>query len=69
MTGATCDGCGALRFESWPHGAAVMKCEKPPRAMQHTAGGGRVLEYSDIGRFGKIRRPAWCGPGRESPTR
>lgn len=57
---ASCNGCGALRFERWPKGVLTAKCTDVPARMQHTPGGSRVVDVSAIGRERSIPRPIWC---------
>lgn len=63
-----CDGCAALRAESWvPRPSAAAICESRRKAAW--LGAHRVLTISKTGPRGliKIIRPAWC-PGKEGET-
>ena len=63
---ASCNGCGALRFELWPKGVLTAKCTDVPARMQHTPGGERVIGYAAIGAMGQVARPAWCEKERRT---
>lgn len=60
-----CNGCAALRFEEWPKGALAAKCTRPPKTMQLTEDGERVLEIFFLGNPGAVMRPMWCAGRRK----
>ena len=62
----SCDGCGALRFERWPKGAAAAICTAPGK-MQLTPGGARVVDYAAGGVLARVQRPAWCEGKEKRP--
>ena len=69
MNRAACNGCGFLRFESWPHGELAARCMSRAGTGGSIVGYGRTLEVFPLGTAGTVIRPVWCGPGRESTTR
>ena len=71
---APCNGCRALKLETWPKGVTVARCfsdRAPAGTIDHR---GRVVEiYSqeahiEAGPLPRIRRPRWC-PGKETGDR